>query len=131
MLMIERNVGERVRIGNEIVLTYIKRVGDRIWLGIQAPSEIPIVREEIAGMSPPFRYRGWRLGEAVEALALWHASNGSDGVYDQEMKKAVVARLRAMGDREIEDWMSNQPFVKVGKAFAWKWIEAARTKPTR
>lgn len=47
MLALTRKVGERIVIGDNIVLTVISIKGDSIRLAIEAPKEIKIYRGEI------------------------------------------------------------------------------------
>jgi carbon storage regulator len=48
MLVLTRKVGECVVIGGEIVLQVLEINGRRIRLGIEAPSDIAILRGELA-----------------------------------------------------------------------------------
>jgi len=47
MLVLSRKVNERVMIGNDIVITIAGIRGDKVRLGIEAPQEISINREEV------------------------------------------------------------------------------------
>jgi carbon storage regulator len=47
MLVLSRNKGERIVIGNNIVLTVVDIRGDRVRLGFTGPAEVPIHREEV------------------------------------------------------------------------------------
>lgn len=47
MLILTRRPGESVMIGEEVVLTVLGVIGNQVRIGIQAPKEIPIHREEI------------------------------------------------------------------------------------
>jgi carbon storage regulator len=47
MLILTRRVGETVVIGDEITVTVLEVKGNQIRLGIQAPKEIPVHREEV------------------------------------------------------------------------------------
>ncbi len=59
MLCLNRYVGERVKIGDDIWVTVNKVKGKRVSLCIDAPSDKRIVREEIAGTpAKPQRSRG-------------------------------------------------------------------------
>jgi carbon storage regulator len=48
MLVLSRKVGECVVIGEGIVVQVLEGSGRRIRLGIQAPSGVPIRREELS-----------------------------------------------------------------------------------
>jgi len=47
MLVLTRRVGERIRIGENIVLTVTAIDGARVRIGIEAPRSLPILREEL------------------------------------------------------------------------------------
>jgi carbon storage regulator len=47
MLVLSRKRGERIVIGDDIVLTVVEVRGDRVRLGFEAPAATPINREEI------------------------------------------------------------------------------------
>lgn len=48
MLVLSRKLGEKIVIGDNIVLTIVKIDRNQIRLGIEAPSDVPVFREEIA-----------------------------------------------------------------------------------
>ncbi|WP_405080876.1 carbon storage regulator CsrA [Paenibacillus chitinolyticus] len=47
MLILSRLKGEKIIIGQDIVLTVLEVAGDQVRIGIEAPKDIPIHREEI------------------------------------------------------------------------------------
>lgn len=47
MLVLTRKVGERSRIGTGIVVTLVRVQGDRVRLGIAAPPEVAVLRQEV------------------------------------------------------------------------------------
>lgn len=51
--MITRRLGQRVRIGEDIWVTIVDIEGRKIRLGIDAPKEIIISREELIPPAPP------------------------------------------------------------------------------
>jgi len=54
MLVLSRKESQRVRLGKDIVLTIVRVSGDKVRLGIEAPSDLLILREELdSGQSPP------------------------------------------------------------------------------
>jgi len=54
MLVLSRKIGERVLVGDRIRITVVRISGGGVRLGIEAPSDVPIVREEVVnGESSP------------------------------------------------------------------------------
>ena len=47
MLVLSRKVGERLWIGDEISITVVKLTGGGVRIGVEAPPEMPVVREEL------------------------------------------------------------------------------------
>ena len=47
MLVLSRKETERIKLGNSIVLTVIRVSGDRVRLGIEAPPDVLVLREEL------------------------------------------------------------------------------------
>ena len=59
MLVLSRKERERVRLGDSIVLTIVRVSGDRVRLGIEAPGDMLVLRDELGvneadgvGMTP-------------------------------------------------------------------------------
>jgi carbon storage regulator len=52
MLVLSRRERERVRLGNDIVITIVRVSGDKVRLGIEAPASIAVVRDELEPLSP-------------------------------------------------------------------------------
>jgi carbon storage regulator len=48
MLVLSRKVGERVLIGDKIAVTIVRIGQGGVRIGIEAPAEMPVVREELA-----------------------------------------------------------------------------------
>jgi len=55
MLVLSRRERERVRLGKSIVLTIVRVSGDKVRLGIDAPEDMLVLREELDphGPAPP------------------------------------------------------------------------------
>lgn len=56
MLVLARKLGQRVRIAEDITITVLEISNGRVKLGISAPVEVPVHREELArrmGALPP------------------------------------------------------------------------------
>lgn len=47
MLVLSRKVGERVLIGENITITVVRITGGGVRLGIEAPADTAVVREEL------------------------------------------------------------------------------------
>ena len=47
MLVLSRKESEKVILGDDIVLTIVRVSGDRVRLGIQAPKDMLILRQEL------------------------------------------------------------------------------------
>jgi carbon storage regulator len=62
MLVLSRRQGETIVIGDGITVTVLAVDGGRVKLGIVAPAEVPVHREEvyqkIEDCSPSFRFAG-------------------------------------------------------------------------
>lgn len=50
MLVLSRKIGEKITIGDDIVITLVDIIDNRkIRLGIEAPKDVPILRNELLG----------------------------------------------------------------------------------
>ena len=47
MLVLTRRINERILIGDDIVVTVLEVHGDQVRIGIDAPREIKVFREEV------------------------------------------------------------------------------------
>jgi carbon storage regulator len=64
MLVLSRKLGEKIVIGENIVVTVVKIDRNQIRIGIEAPHDIPVYREEIAPQQRAAK------SPAAEAVAL-------------------------------------------------------------
>ena len=48
MLVLSRKLGEKIVIGDNILVTVVKIDRNQIRIGIEAPPDVPVYREEIA-----------------------------------------------------------------------------------
>lgn len=48
MLVLSRKIGERIHIGDDIIVTVTKVSGNRVTIGIDAPQEVGILRGELS-----------------------------------------------------------------------------------
>jgi carbon storage regulator len=47
MLVLSRKESERIRLGESIIITVVGVSGDKVKLGIQAPRDVLVLREEL------------------------------------------------------------------------------------
>ena len=54
MLVLSRKVGEQIQIGDDIRVTVVRIAGGGVRIGIEAPDEMPVFRQELkqAGDAP-------------------------------------------------------------------------------
>ena len=53
MLVLSRKVGERILIGENITVTVVRVTGGGVRLGVEAPSNLAVVRQELKDRQPP------------------------------------------------------------------------------
>ena len=49
MLVLSRKTAERIRLGDSIVVTIVRVSGDKVRLGIEAPPDVLVLRDELNG----------------------------------------------------------------------------------
>ncbi len=47
MLVLSRKESQRIRLGDDIVVTVVRVAGDKVRLGIEAPSSVVVLRDEL------------------------------------------------------------------------------------
>lgn len=47
MMVLSRKVGEKIKIGDDITLVVVEVRGTSVRLGIEAPKEVPVHRQEV------------------------------------------------------------------------------------
>ena len=47
MLVLSRRENERIKLGDSIVVTIVRIAGDRVRIGIEAPPDVVVLREEL------------------------------------------------------------------------------------
>lgn len=94
MLVLTRRIGERLRIGSDIELVVLDIRGRDVRLGVTAPAEVPIHREEIYA----------RIQENNRAAAL-----GSTALTDTLARAARKLRSRAGSTPPAKDGSSCTP----------------------
>jgi carbon storage regulator len=61
MLVLSRKLGQRFQIGPDVRITIVKIDGHSVRIGIEAPGDVPVYREEVLplerGQPRPFPFR--------------------------------------------------------------------------
>jgi carbon storage regulator len=52
MLVLSRRESERLKLGDSIVLTIVRVSGDKVRLGIEAPADLLVLRDELERFEP-------------------------------------------------------------------------------
>ena len=53
MLVLSRKESQRIRLGDSIVVTIVKISGDKVRVGIEAPADVLVLRDELEARSIP------------------------------------------------------------------------------
>ena len=69
MLVLSRKVGERIHVGDNIVLEIRRIAGNRVTVALEAPRDVRILRGELEGPAREFRSPEPQSSEPVEAMA--------------------------------------------------------------
>jgi carbon storage regulator len=51
MLVLSRKERERIRVGESIVVTIVRVAGDKVRIGIEAPPDVLVLRDELESRS--------------------------------------------------------------------------------
>ena len=68
MLVLSRKVGERIHVGDNIVLEIRRIAGNRVTVALEAPRDVRILRGELEGPAKEFRSAEPQGSEPAEAL---------------------------------------------------------------
>ena len=55
MLVLSRKESQRIRLGDSIVITIVKISGDKVRVGIDAPTDVLVLRDELEAREPSVR----------------------------------------------------------------------------
>ena len=69
MLVLSRKVGERIHVGDNIVLEIRRIAGNRVTVALEAPRDVRILRGELEGPAREFRSPEPAGTEPAETLA--------------------------------------------------------------
>ncbi len=79
MLILTRRVGETVMIGDDVTVTILGVKGNQVRVGVSAPKEIAVHREEIY-----VRIQRERAQQGLTALSMGQVASGRGGNFNQE-----------------------------------------------
>ena len=83
MLVLTRKSNQSIMIGDEIEISVLSIMGEKVRIGIQAPRDIPVFRKEVY-----LEIQQERNGAAAAAAA---GSNGLTGEIDDALRKLGTA----------------------------------------
>jgi carbon storage regulator len=67
MLVLSRKETQRIRLGDSIVITIVKISGDKVRVGIEAPSNVLVLRDELEAHD---QAGGAKAAPAAEGISL-------------------------------------------------------------
>lgn len=65
MLVLSRKVGERILIGDTISITVVRITGGGVRIGIEAPPEMPVIRQELKDQFENAKSPGPKIPEST------------------------------------------------------------------
>lgn len=68
MLVLSRKENERIKLGDSIVVTVVRLSGDKVRLGIDAPADMVVLREELEPIGSRTPRPRSEAGEACSPL---------------------------------------------------------------
>jgi carbon storage regulator len=74
MLVLSRKESQRIKLGDSIVITIVKISGDKVRVGIEAPHDVLVLRDELEpreSAAPPV---AGELAAAAEPVVLRHSA---------------------------------------------------------
>src|SRR5437870_5825076 len=91
MLVLSRKPGEKIHVGSSITITVVQLEGNRVRIGIDAPPEVSICREEIVQARE-------LLGASSEA-----APRGENDTSEERLPQGTLcARLTGLGPETLQ-----------------------------
>ncbi len=69
MLVLSRKESQKLKLGDSIVVTVVRVSGDKVRLGIEAPSDVLVLREELDLIEPADKTKG-NLDIGIELTAV-------------------------------------------------------------
>jgi carbon storage regulator len=93
MLVLTRKSNQSIMIGDDIEVSVLSIMGEKVRIGIQAPRDIPVFRREVY-----LEIQEERGGVGVGAADHVRASGGADDGAGRRLRDEVDDELRRLGD---------------------------------
>jgi carbon storage regulator len=74
MLVLSRKESQRIRLGDSIVITIVKISGDKVRIGIDAPGDVLVLRDELEPRDQPAASAIEAVIAGVDAAPLRHSA---------------------------------------------------------
>jgi carbon storage regulator len=74
MLVLSRKESQRIRLGDSIVITIVKISGDKVRVGIEAPNNVLVLRDELETREPATPCAPAELSAATQPVMLRHSA---------------------------------------------------------
>ena len=101
MLVLTRKYQEKIRIGNDITITVLRTKGKAVRLGIEAPSNVPVIRGELKFEEPSAASAASEEG-SVAAAGSRHRDNFTESTWTTKRRsREGVAGARSRTTAEI------------------------------
>lgn len=97
MLVLTRKVHQRIQIGDQITITIVRIKGQTVRVGIDAPSEIRVLRSELSAACPSSGSQTARGGEELSAQADVKDKDAAPGDGPSAAERLAVPRYAAGG----------------------------------
>ncbi len=80
MLVLTRKIGERIRIGDDIVVNVLEISKGSVRIGIDAPRMVPIYRSEVYEriLEENLRASKGKLSDVEDVVSLWRERNDKE-----------------------------------------------------
>ena len=118
MLVLTRKHQEKIRIGDHIVITVLKTKGKTVRLGIEAPTEVPVIRGELSFEGQAVEWRDESSADEPEAPRLpvtemSHVDRVRDHWPTKPELKSIVSRPVGKGPRVSLQRVSREQVTQV------------------
>ena len=129
MLVLTRKHQEKIRIGDHIVITVLKTKGKTVRLGIEAPTEVPVIRGELSFEGQAVEWQAGVEPTASRRRDRWPKprTRTASASIGRRSRKRIVSRLtpvRHVGPRVSLQRVSREQVAQVS-------AESGRRNPVR